>query len=130
MSAQHKEALAIGRDQGRAVRRYLEALERNRPKRGRKRTIDTVKRQLASVDERLETADPLNRLHLLQERSDLEAELQQKDQVVDISELEEEFIESAQPYGERKGITYATWRQAGVSAAVLRSAGISRARTG
>ena len=27
MSDQHKEALAIGRDQGRAVRRYLEALE-------------------------------------------------------------------------------------------------------
>src|SRR5438067_1738803 len=45
MSAQHKEALAVGREQGRAVRRYLEALEANRPKRGRKRTTDSVKRQ-------------------------------------------------------------------------------------
>ncbi len=28
MTAEHKAALAAGRDQGRAVRRYLEALER------------------------------------------------------------------------------------------------------
>lgn len=38
MSDEHKAALAEGRDQGRAVRRYLDALEQHRPKRGRKRT--------------------------------------------------------------------------------------------
>ncbi|MDQ1502388.1 MAG: hypothetical protein QOD57_115, partial [Actinomycetota bacterium] len=37
MSDEHKQALAEGRDQGRGVRLYLEALEKNRPKRGRKR---------------------------------------------------------------------------------------------
>ena len=31
MSDEHKAALAEGRDQGRAVRRYLEALETSRP---------------------------------------------------------------------------------------------------
>ena len=36
MSDAHKEALAEGREQGRAVRRYLEALEANKPRRGRK----------------------------------------------------------------------------------------------
>jgi len=33
MSAGHKAALAAGREEGRAVRRYLEVLEANRPKR-------------------------------------------------------------------------------------------------
>src|SRR5689334_9539098 len=37
MSDEHKAALAEGRAQGRAVRLYLEALEANKPKRGRKR---------------------------------------------------------------------------------------------
>ena len=38
MTAQHKAALAEGRSEGRAVKSYLEALEKNRPRRGRKRT--------------------------------------------------------------------------------------------
>ena len=33
MSAEHKRALAQGREQSRVVRNYLEALEQNRPKR-------------------------------------------------------------------------------------------------
>jgi hypothetical protein len=49
-------------------------------------------------------------------------------QVKDLSALEKQFIKVAKGYGERKGITYATWRAAGVSAAVLHSADISRAR--
>jgi hypothetical protein len=38
MSKQHKAALAVGRAEGLAVRRYLDALEAHKPKRGRKRT--------------------------------------------------------------------------------------------
>ena len=41
MSAEHKAALAEGREQGRAVREYLEALEAHKPRRGRKRTPDS-----------------------------------------------------------------------------------------
>ena len=36
MSEAHKAALSEGRAQGRAVRRYLEALDAHKPKRGRK----------------------------------------------------------------------------------------------
>ena len=50
MSAQHKEALAVGRDEGRAVRRYLEALEAHKPRRGRKRMRTPT--TLAFVDSR------------------------------------------------------------------------------
>lgn len=72
MSDEHKAALAEGRQQGRAVRRYLEALESQRPRRRRRRTPEGIQKRLAAVDQRLSTADPLSRLHLTQERMDLE----------------------------------------------------------
>lgn len=124
MTAEHKAALAIGRDQGRAVRRYLEALEANRPRRGRKRTPDSIKRRLADIDAKLSDVDPLTRLQLVQERLNLEAELEAKSAMVDISALEKAFVEAAGPYSERKGISYAAWRTAGVDPAVLKRAGI------
>ena len=75
MTDEHKAALAEGREQGRAVRRYLQALaNRHAP------------------DEALETA----------------------------------FIAVAGPYSERKGLSYAAWREVGVQPRVLRAAGIPR----
>jgi hypothetical protein len=126
MSDAHKAALAEGRTQGRAVRLYLEALEANKPKRGRKRTADTVKKRLEKLAVELESADPLKRLQLTQEQLDLEAELAAGDQAVDLSELEQGFIEAAAPYAARKGLSYGAFRSVGVSPAVLRAAGISR----
>jgi hypothetical protein len=126
MSATHKAALAEGREQGRAVRRYLEALEAYRPKRGRKRTPDSIRKRLNAIEQRVASADPLTRLQLVQERMDLERELGTSEKKVDLSSLEADFVRSAKPYGERKGITYAAWRTAGVDAGVLRKAGIRR----
>ena len=127
MSDQHKAALAEGREQGRAVRRYLEALEQNRPKRGRKRTKETVERRLDAVEERLAEAEPLGRLHLIQERIDLQDELAgMNGDGVDLAALEDAFVESAPAYGARRGITYSAWRAAGVPPSVLRRARIGR----
>lgn len=126
MTNEHKQALALGREQGRAVRRYLEALDAHRPKRGRKRTPDSINRRLADIEAKLETADPLSRLQLVQERMNLEEELAAKSEAVDIGALEEEFVAAAKQYGERKGITYAAWREAGIDAAVLKRADIRR----
>ncbi len=126
MSDSHKAALAEGRDQGRAVRRYLETLESNKPKRGRKRTQESVQKRLAAINEQLGDADPLTRLHLVQERMNLETELASSGNTVDLQGLEEEFVAAAGPYGARKGITYAAWRQLGVGPPVLRRAGIKR----
>ena len=126
MSDSHKAALAEGRDQGRAVRRYLEALEAHRPKRGRKRTPESVQKRLAAIEERLADADALTRLHLVQERMNLETELENSDNSVDMQALEDEFVAAAAPYGARKGITYAAWRSMGVDPAVLRRADIKR----
>ena len=126
MSDSHKAALAEGRDQGRAVRRYLEALEAHKPKRGRKRTPESMQKRLATIDEKLDDADALSRLHLVQERMNLENELASTGNTVDMQSLEDEFVAAAAPYGARKGITYAAWRKMNVDAAVLRRAGIKR----
>ena len=58
MSDEHKTALAEGRDQGRAVRRYLEALEANKPRRGRRRSPESIAKRLAAIETDLPTADP------------------------------------------------------------------------
>ena len=126
MSDSHKAALAEGRDQGRVVRRYLETLEAHKPKRGRKRTPESVQKRLASINEQLGDADALTRLHLVQERMNLEAELVSSDNTVDMKGVEDDFVVAAAPYGARKGITYAAWRHQGVDPAVLRRAGIKR----
>ena len=126
MSDAHKQALAEGREQGRAVRQYLEALEAHKPKRGRKRTPDSMQKRLATIEERVSGADPLARLQLVQERMDLQRELAAGQQKVDLSALEKDFVSAARAYGDRKGITYAAWRESGVDPAVLKKAGIGR----
>ena len=126
MSASHKAALAEGREQGRAVRNYLEALDAHKPKRGRKRTPESVQKRLAAIEEKLAAADPLTRLHLVQERMNLSNELAAAGAKVDLSALEKDFVKAAAPYGQRKGIAYAAWREAGVDPVVLKKAGIKR----
>jgi hypothetical protein len=131
MSDEHKAALAEGREQGRVVRRYLESLESHRPKRGRKRTAESIAKRLAAIDERLAAADPLSRLHLLQERMDLQQQLENENgSGSDLSGLEAEFIEVASAYSQRKGITYEAWRAIGVEPRVLKAAGIARSQAG
>lgn len=126
MSDQHKAALAEGREHGRKVRRYLEALETHKPKRGRKRSSDSMTKRLAAIEDELLTADPLKRLQLVQERLDLQRHLEAGDQPIDMDSLEAEFADVAKGYSERKGLTYAAWREIGVEPSVLKRAGIGR----
>lgn len=130
LTDQHKAAMAQGRSQGRAVRRYLEALEAHKPKRGRKRTTESIKRRLNAVEREIQQADQLKRLQLVQERMDLQGELESQEQKVDLEAVEQEFVDAAKPYGERKGISYAAWRELGVPASVLKKAGIGRGAGG
>jgi hypothetical protein len=129
MSVEHKQALAVGREESRAVRRYLEALEAHKPKRGRKRTAEGIQSRLRQIDSRLPNADALSRVHLVQERINLQTELASRDDTVDLKSLEDAFVGAARGYGERKGLTYAAWRAAGVDPTILRRAGIPRTRS-
>jgi hypothetical protein len=130
MSSQHKRALAQGREQGRAIRRYLDALARQRPRRGRRRTADSANRQLRQTVDQLAKAKSLARVELLQRRIDLESEIATMghDGGSDLSELEAGFIAAAKSYSERKGITVQAWLQGGVPRSVLRQAGLTASR--
>ena len=126
MTAEHKKALAEGRAEGRSVKAYLDALDQQRPRRGRRRTPDSIKKRLGVIDKELATASSLQRLQLVQERRDLDTELAGMSAKTDLTKLEGDFVKVAKAYSQRKGIEYASWRELGVSADVLKRAGVSR----
>ncbi|MGE5211393.1 MAG: hypothetical protein ACM3MM_09000 [Acidobacteriota bacterium] len=127
MSDEHKAALAKGRMEGRIVRDYLEGLRATKPKRGRKRTPETIRKRLDAIGVELASAGPLDELLLVQERRDLEAELAAKSNAIDMDALENDFVKVAKSYSESKSISYASWRDVGVPASTLKRAGIGRA---
>jgi hypothetical protein len=127
VTASHKAAMQAGRLESKAVREYLEALEAHKPKRGRKRTVESINKRIAAIDELFEDSDALTRVNLVQERMNLDNELLSMEVSESLDEYEDGFVEAAKAYSDRKGITYAAWREVGVDAAVLKRAGISRA---
>jgi hypothetical protein len=128
MSAEHKAALAKGREQGRAVREYLTALEQER-KPGRRVDRGSVEKRIADVQRRIDDEpDPSKRVELIQRRLDLEGQLIAMQEEGDLGALEQGFVEAAAEYSERKGISYTAWREVGVPAAVLKQAGVPRTR--
>lgn len=129
MPQAHKQALARGREQSRKVRAYLEALEQER-RAGRRQDPETLERRIREQQEKIETEpNPARRVELIQRRIDLENALTAQADHADLEQLEEDFVEAIPEYAERKGITYAALREAGVPAAVLKQAGIRRTRT-
>lgn len=126
MTAEHKAALAKGRVEGRVVREYLEGLRATKPKRGRKRTAETVATRLETINAELESASPIDELLLVQERRDLRSELESMSDIIDMKQLEAEFVALAKSYSQSKQISYQSWRDVGVEASVLKAAGISR----
>ena len=118
LSSAHKHALAEGRALSAIVDRYLNAL--NTPKR-RGPKVST-----ARLEQRLADA----RAYAAQEVRDMRAKIAEQSSAagVDVAKVEAEFVKVAKSFGERRGITYGAWRDAGVPAAVLKRAGITRAR--
>lgn len=126
VTEEHKAAMAQGRVEGKAISSYLEALESTKPKRGRKRTQESIDKQLADIEAKIVEANAITRLGLIQQRLDLQRERESLGKTVDVSSLEEAFIAAAKGYSERKGISHAAWRELGVPADVLKKAGVTR----
>lgn len=125
MSAQHKAALAQGRRESRAIKRYLEALGNRRP--GRPITAATLEKRIGDLEAKITAeTDALKAVDLRQARIEAEQALARARSAADMAELENGFAEYAKAYSSRKGISYTAWREAGVPAAILRQAGISR----
>lgn len=109
------------------MRDYLEGLRATKPKRGRKRTPETISARLQKLEAELAAASPLDELLLIQERRDLEDELAAMSNTIDMTALESAFVEVAKSYSESKKISYQSWRDVGVEASVLKRAGVTRA---
>ena len=124
MSQSHKDALARGREASRHVRAYLEALEQHRPRRGRQRSPESIRRQLAEVDAELRNAGAMRKLELIARRMQLNTELAAKNSKVDLETLRRNFIKYVPHYAGSKGIPAQAFREAGVPAADLREAGL------
>ena len=125
MTQEHKDALARGRRESKAIKAYLAALGNRKP--GRPITPDSVRARIGRIEEKLSSeSDPLRRVDLLQEHIDAKKTLVELSSASDMAALEDAFVENARTYSERKGITYAAWRAAGVPAAVLEKAEIAR----
>ncbi len=126
---EHKEAMQRGRRTGAAVDAYLKAI--SRPKaRGRKVSVEDMEQRRAAAIEEAATEDGVAKLKLLQRAADLEKRIDaaKENETVDIAPLETAFIEVASEYSETQGIGYSTWRDVGVSAVVLKAAGIKQTR--
>lgn len=126
VSESQKKAMAKGRANSRIVKDYLEALERTRPRRGRKRTTASIRKRLDAISAEMPDATQLGKLELIQERINLEAELDQLQAAEDITDKQAAFVSIAKDYSDSRGISRAAWREMGVPADVLRSAGITR----
>ena len=126
MSAEHKAALAEGRNQGRAVRVYLEALDAHRPKRGRKRTPDSMKKRLDRIESSCSRADPLKRVQLIQERLDLKQSWRPTSAKSTSPASSRSFVAVGCALQHAQGHLLRRLARAGVEPAVLKRAGISR----
>lgn len=127
MSDEHKEALAQGRTESRAIKAYLKALSERKP--GRPVTKESLTKRLETVSVKIESSDnPLDKVELIQSKLDIEQQLADLDEAADIDSLEAGFVEHAASYSDRKGVSYTAWREFGVPAKVLRTAGIKETR--
>lgn len=128
MTQEHKNALAKGRRQAKAVRKYLKALHQRR-KPGRPVDRESLEARIDKINAKIgEETDPPNRVELIQQRLDAEEQLAELEDQPDFEELEAGFVDVVKDYSERKNISYSAWREEGVPAAVLRKAGIAQTR--
>jgi hypothetical protein len=125
MSTAHKKALANGRNEGRIIREYLEIVEATKPKRGRRRTPESIAKRLSVISVELKTADPVTKVRLIQERLNLRTELASMKSKQEIAAAEARFVKVAKSFSERNDITFDAWREFGVTPAVLKRAGIT-----
>ena len=129
MTAEHKAAMARGRAEGEVVRDYLEALRTKKPKRGRKRTPDSIKKRLEPIEAELQRRrPPSTSCGWCRSAATSAASSRRWAAASTSARSRTAFVKVAKAYSERQGISYAVVaRRRRVEAAVLKRAGISRA---
>lgn len=125
LSDEHKQAMQEGREQARAIREYLDALNWSAPRPGLPSDPESVAEMVEDYDQRIaETDDPLDQVKLVQRKLDLEEYLEELQDRPDPEATKDAFVKSVVPYSERNDLTYKAWRAIGVPASVLHEAGM------
>jgi len=125
MTKEHRIALEMGRKRGRTVRAYLEALERSKPKPGRPITREGLQKRIDELGPRIDgERDPLEKLALVQKKIDLERRLADIDDPIDITPLENDFVEVVVEYSRAKKISVEAWLEMKVPRSGLKRAGM------
>ena len=125
MTPSHKLALKEGRERGQIVRRYLQAIESAKPRRGRPITAEGLRKSIKKIDADLTTEkDPLRKLDLVQSKIKKQKDLEELESPIDMVALENEFVGVATAYNDSKELSPEAWLELGVPRDVLRRAGI------
>lgn len=125
MTESHRLALKVGRERGQIVRRYLQAIESAKPRRGRPITPEGLRKSIEKIDADLATEkDPLRKLDLVQSKIKKQKDLEELESPIDMVALENEFIGVAKDYNDSKDLSSEAWLELGVPREVLRRAGI------
>lgn len=125
MTPSHKLALKEGRERGQIVRRYLQAIESAKPRRGRPITAEGLRKSIEKIDADLTTEkDPLRKLDLVQSKIKKQKDLEELESPIDMVALENEFVGVAKAYNDSKELSPEAWLELGVPRDVLRRAGI------
>ena len=96
MTQSHKDALKDGRERGQIVRRYLNAIESAKPRRGRPITPEGLRKSIEKIDANLATEkDPLRKLDLVQSKIKKQKDLEEFESPIDMVALENEFVRVA-----------------------------------
>ena len=78
MTESHRLALKVGRERGQIVRRYLQAIESAKPRRGRPITPEGLRKSIEKIDADLATEkDPLRKLDLVQSKIKKQKDLEE-----------------------------------------------------
>jgi hypothetical protein len=120
----HKSALVNGRAEGKIIREYLELVEDLKPRRGRRRTKDSISKRLNQIEAEIVGAEPVRRLYLIQERMNLRNEFSRFRTREDHLALEKAFISVARSFSERNHVTFEAWKEFGIDIVVLDNAQI------
>jgi hypothetical protein len=108
------------------VRRYLSLIEVHPIRRGRRRSPERLQARIAEL-QASPPSDPVERLEQIQERLDLEGELERLAALEDIASIEDEFVAALPRFLQQRHISYTALKEMGVPTVVLRRAGLRSA---
>lgn len=130
MSAAHKKALADGRRMSKTVDTYIRAIQTPNA-RGRKVSAAQIKSRLEEARQKVTTETGVNMLLAVQAVRDLDVKLHTRtngNSETARKQATAAFIKIAAAFSKSRNISYASWRDIGVPASVLKQAGIARTR--